>query len=144
MGVRVGGGGRARGDWRVLREWELRVAGMDEGKCRAMIQRMREKEMKEGAGWNMNTLRVYGMLKERIKWLKEQRGVRLTTEYELKKREDDLRAERKIQEECGGDVKVDVVGARPLGGRVRWEGEVAKRREWARQQRAKREARRHW
>lgn len=143
MGVRVGGVERVRGDWKVLREWELRVAGMDEVKCRAMIQRLREKEM-EGVAWNANTLRVYGMLKERIKWLREQRGVRLTSEYELKKREDDLRAERKIQEECGGEVKVDVIGARPLGGRVRWEGEVAKRREWAQKQKARREARRHW
>jgi hypothetical protein len=126
-----------------LREWELRVAGMDEVTCRAMIQRLREKEM-EGVAWNANTLRVYGMLKERIKWLREQRGVRLTSEYELKKREDDLRAQRKIEEECGGEVKVDVVGARPLGGRVRWEGEVAKRREWAQRRRAEREARRHW
>ena len=139
-----GGGGRARGDWRVLREWELRVAEMDEGKCRAMIQRMREKEVLEGGSWNMNTLRVYGMLKERIRWLREQSGVRLTSEYELKKREDDLKAERKIQEECGGEVKVDVIGARPLGGNVRWGKDVVKRREWAREQRAKREARRHW
>ena len=144
MVVRVGGGGRARGDWKVLREWELRVAGMDEGKCRAMIQRMREKEMREGGSWNMNTLRVYGMLKERIKWLRDQSGVRLTSEYELKKREDDLKAERKIQEECGGEVKVDVIGARPLGGNVRWEKDVARRREWARAKRAEREARRHW
>ena len=144
MGVRVGGGRRARGDWRLLREWELRVAGMDEGKFRAMIQRMREKEMREGGSWNMNTLRVYGMLKERIKWLRDQSGVRLTSEYELKKREDDLKAERKIQEECGGEVKVDVIGARPLGGNVRWEKDVARRREWARAKRADREARRHW
>ena len=128
----------------MLREWELRVAGMDEGKCRAMIQRMREKEMREGGSWNMNTLRVYGMLKERIKWLRDQSGVRLTSEYELKKREDDLKAERKIQEECGGEVKVDVIGARPLGGNVRWEKDVARRREWARAKRAEREARRHW
>ena len=144
MWVGVGGGRRARGDWRLLREWELRVAGMDEGKCRAMIQRMREKEMREGGSWNMNTLRVYGMLKERIKWLRDQSGVRLTSEYELKKREDDLKAERKIQEECGGEVKVDVIGARPIGGNVRWEKDVARRREWARAKRAEREARRHW
>jgi hypothetical protein len=140
--VRVGGVERARGDWRVIEEWKLRVAGMSMGECKAMIKRMREKEA-SGVKWNGNTLKVYGLLKERMQLLMDQQGVRLRKVYEEGKREDDERAERKILEECGKREELLTAEERKWRS-PGWEEDLKRRREWGQRQKAKREARRHW
>lgn len=142
MTVRVGGVERARGDWRVIEEWKLRVAGMSMGECKAMIKRMREKEA-SGVKWNGNTLKVYGLLKERMQLLMDQQGVRLRKVYEEGKREDDERAERKILEECG-ERKERLTAEERKWSSPSWEEDLKRRREWGQRQKAKREARRHW
>jgi len=143
--VRVGGVERARGDWKVIEEWRLRVAGMSVSECKAMIRRMREKEA-SGVKWNGNTLKVYGLLKERMQFLMDQQGVRLRKVYAEGKREDDERAELRILEECDdwdGSPKLLSPEERK-GGRPSWEEDLKRRREWGQRQKAKREARRHW
>ena len=125
---------RAMGSYRlkpnreVMEKWELKVAGMSEAECRSVIQRMRAKGDVE---WNVNTRAVYGLLKNRIRWWRERAGVR----YLQLKAEEDRRAEEKIAEIGGGKTGVS---------QPRWAGDLARRQEWGRQQRAAREARRHW
>lgn len=134
-----GTGGRLRPNREVMAKWELKVAGMSEGECVALIRRMRSKAEGE---WNVNTRAVYGLLKNRIRWWREKAGVRY---YQLKA-EEDQRAEERILE-IGEPLKELAPGVsqrRVQVGQPRWAGDLARRREWAREQRVDREARRHW
>jgi hypothetical protein len=124
----------------VMEKWELKVAGMSEAECRAVIQRMREKD--PVGPWSVNTRAVYGLLKNRIKWFRQKAGVR----YYRLKAEEDQRAEERIAEigEPLKELSPGVNQRRVQVGQVSWAGDLARRREWGREQRAAREARRHW
>ena len=144
MRVKVGGvASKLKPDPKVIAQWELKIAGMTEMGCVLLIKRMREKAP---GGWNVNTRCVYGMLRNRIRWFKEQRGVVLRKAYEDGQENDARAAEKRILALSEVSPRVPYPEERKgaLGGRPAWAGELAERQEWARQQRAQREGRRHW
>lgn len=144
MRVKVGGvASKLKPDPKVIAHWELKVAGMTVTACEAVITRMREKAPGD---WNVNMRRVYGMLKNRIRQLKEQRGVVLRKAYADGQESDARAAEERILAlaETGPRVLYPEERKGALGGLPGWAGELAQRQEWGRQQRARREGRRHW
>jgi hypothetical protein len=145
-----GSEGRLKPDHEVMDKWREKVLRMSASECEGVIQRMKARNQGE---WNVNTRAVYGLLRERQRWWREQAGIR----YGLLQHEADRRAQELIDEIGKERAREEEVLLSPaereeakerrekagrngaLGGQPRWTDDLARRREWGRQQRLRKE-----
>lgn len=121
-----------RPDQEVIDKWATKIATMDERECRGVIARMRQKKRE---GWNVNTRCVYGMLKNRIRLLNQVRGIKVMSELEADRQRADALTLAEVTP--AGASRLEQAQGRL---QPRWAGEVQRRREWAQEQREKRQA----